>query len=354
MAKPRIFLSSTCFDLNDVRSSLSTFLTGYGFEVLNSQDTKVFGVNPGTHSHTACLDEVENSDYLVLIVGGRAGSPYVRSLATITNEEFNRAQQLKIPVIAFVRRSVFESMNLYKKNPQGDFRGIVDNVKVFHFIDYISSGHESNWIHPFDNGEDIVAIVKAQFAHYLLNYSKLLRAPKKANDKNALVVVPLPDSLPHLETISCDQDALTALRKGTQLLHDIIKSIVQAEGSENGKIEKLKTLWIFGLYDEDEQKESFYVRQPIFRDKAWSFGKADRVFQSMSPLGFVGSTQEVVPEGYDREIPAFSLYYKGVKDGQWNLKYALTALAKELNKKYGEGEGFKLFCRGDFRLLGDE
>ena len=59
MSKPRIYISSTCFDLTDVRTELTSFLESYNFEVLNSQLPN-FGVSPKKHSHTACLDQVEN------------------------------------------------------------------------------------------------------------------------------------------------------------------------------------------------------------------------------------------------------------------------------------------------------
>ncbi len=41
MAKPRIFLSSTCYDLSDARAALTTFLGGFGFEVLNTADVLI-------------------------------------------------------------------------------------------------------------------------------------------------------------------------------------------------------------------------------------------------------------------------------------------------------------------------
>ena len=321
----------------------------------NSQDTSGFGVNPGTHSHTACIEEVANSDYLLLIIGGRAGSAYIESLSTITNEEFNQAQKLKIPVIAFVRRSVFNAVPIYKKNPKGDFSGIVDNVKVFHFIEYVSSGHESNWLHTFENAEDIIAILKGQFAHYLLNYSKILRTPSMGKrEKNELVVVPLPESLPQIDQLSDDQDELVSIRKGTKLLHQIISSIVNGEGSKAGKSEKLKTLWVFGCYAEDSNTETLYVRQPVFKDMAWSYSKGERVFQSMRPLGLSGSVQDIVSEGFDHEIPAFSLCYDGEEGERWDFRHALTSISQTLAKRYGEADGLKLFCKGDFRILGED
>src|SRR5579863_3917521 len=105
MAKPRIFLSSTCFDLGDARASLTKFLESYGFEVLNSQ-TGRFGVKPKVHSHDACLEMIPNADYVVLIIGGRRGGNYIGSDKSITNEEVKLAKKLDRPVFAFVEKKV--------------------------------------------------------------------------------------------------------------------------------------------------------------------------------------------------------------------------------------------------------
>ena len=71
---------------------LTTFLEGHGFEVLNSQKGS-FGVAAKKHSHEACLEEVPNADYLILVVGGRRGGNFIGSEASITNEEVRLASQ---------------------------------------------------------------------------------------------------------------------------------------------------------------------------------------------------------------------------------------------------------------------
>src|SRR5579885_3525654 len=114
MAKPRIFLSSTCYDLGDARAALTDFLEDWGFEVLNSQSGK-FGVKPRVHSHDACLAMMENADYVVLIIGGRRGGTYVGSEQSITNEEIKAAQKLERPIFAFLDKKVDALRHVYRK-----------------------------------------------------------------------------------------------------------------------------------------------------------------------------------------------------------------------------------------------
>ena len=90
MSKPRTFISSTCFDFADARAAIATHLKALGHEPIRS-DTSEFGVSLGKHSHDACLDQVDNCDYLILLIGGRRGGSYVGSEQSITNEEYRRA-----------------------------------------------------------------------------------------------------------------------------------------------------------------------------------------------------------------------------------------------------------------------
>lgn len=171
MSKPRIFISSTCYDLKDARARLTEFLEAFGFEVLNSQ-TFSFGVTPKKHAVDACLDQVDLADYLILIIGNRSGT--VRDGTTVTNAEYNRAVERGIPVIPFVQKAVVESLPLYKDNPTADFARVFDNVRIFDFIEVIASGKQDNWLHPFESVPGIEKSIRAQFAYHLLLYSKYL------------------------------------------------------------------------------------------------------------------------------------------------------------------------------------
>jgi Domain of unknown function (DUF4062) len=125
MSKPRTFLSSTCFDFADARSAIAEHLKLLGHEPIRS-DTAEFGVSLGKHSHEACLDQVDNCDYLILLIGGRRGGTFVGSEKSITNEEYRRALKKRKPIITFVKRKVELARRMYKKNPKGDFTGVVD------------------------------------------------------------------------------------------------------------------------------------------------------------------------------------------------------------------------------------
>ncbi len=50
MAVPKVFVSSTCFDLSEIREQLSRFISNYGFESVLSEHGDVF-YHPDLHTH---------------------------------------------------------------------------------------------------------------------------------------------------------------------------------------------------------------------------------------------------------------------------------------------------------------
>ncbi len=74
MAKPRIFVSSTYYDLKHIRNSLEAFIEGFGYEPVLFESGDI----PFRHNapmDESCYSEISNCNMLVLIIGGRVGSP---------------------------------------------------------------------------------------------------------------------------------------------------------------------------------------------------------------------------------------------------------------------------------------
>ena len=67
MAKMRVFVSSTCYDLSSVRAQLRTFIESMGYEPIMSDYEDIL-YDPRTHTHTSCVDEVRNCDILILVI----------------------------------------------------------------------------------------------------------------------------------------------------------------------------------------------------------------------------------------------------------------------------------------------
>lgn len=349
MSKPRIFISSTCYDLNDIRSELTDYLIKQNFEVLNSQ-LKNFGVAPGAHSHNACLEQINNTDYFVLIIGGRRGGTFIGSEKSITNEEYLLAVKKGIPIIIFLSKRVNNAIPLYKKNPSADFTSVVQDIRVFSFIDYIRASSEDNWIFEFENVNDIKDTLKAQFAFYLLLFSQgMVRSiqKQKSISSSKLTFVEFPSNLSKLEKHDLHQEALTTLTNGAKKLHRHLANILTSDGRNSNKQEKLKALWVLAKYGEvDETYKRITIDNNVFKEYAWSTSKGERVAAQCKPYGIHICYDE--PDEFDRQ-QLISLTFED-EDEEADIAYGLKTYVNDLITEYGNDEGYKKFIKADFRI----
>ncbi|MDV2488919.1 DUF4062 domain-containing protein [Acinetobacter johnsonii] len=73
MAKPRIFVSSTYYDLKHIRASLSLFIDSLGYESILFEKGQIAFVSDDPLD-ISCYREAASADIFVLIIGGRYGS----------------------------------------------------------------------------------------------------------------------------------------------------------------------------------------------------------------------------------------------------------------------------------------
>lgn len=187
MAIPRVFVSSTCYDLKYIRESLNYFIKTLGYDSVLSDQGDVY-YNVGSHTHESCIDEVSTCQLFVLIIGGRYGGKYVHSENSITNEEYKAAIRSHIPVFTLVESGVYKDHNTYQansKNENVDRDKIkypsVDNIKIFSFIDEVRRHSINNALQPFDNFADIESYLKKQWAGMLFDF--LLRSKYDSQSK---------------------------------------------------------------------------------------------------------------------------------------------------------------------------
>lgn len=158
---PVVFISSTCYDLKQVRADMKDFFEeNYGFEAMLSEFDS-FPIDPCVGTFENCLSNVDQcADFFVLIVGNRYG--YVLdSGKSITNLEYLHAKAKGIPIYVFVSKQLYNTLPIWRANKSGDFSSVVDNSKIFEFVAEIYDECKQ-WIYTYENVQDIKMTLKNQ------------------------------------------------------------------------------------------------------------------------------------------------------------------------------------------------
>lgn len=98
MAETRVFMSSTCYDLSLLRSQLRIFIKNMGYEPIMSDYEDIL-YDPRIHTHTSCVDEVQNCDILVLIIGSRFGGKATPEALNRINFDVLNNETLSVDVL---------------------------------------------------------------------------------------------------------------------------------------------------------------------------------------------------------------------------------------------------------------
>jgi len=195
--KPRIFISSTYYDLKHVRERIERFIDNYKLEpVLFESDNVTFEHNKPLD--TSCYNEVKQCHMMILIIGGRYGSiatgeniedkkeAYNRDFVSITRKEYETALATNIPTFIFIEKNVYAEYLTFKKNlsffkddieiKKNQFSfAHVDDINVFRFINNI----KGKAIKTFEKVDDIENYIANQLAGMLFLYLQNLQDTKK-------------------------------------------------------------------------------------------------------------------------------------------------------------------------------
>lgn len=176
MAHPRIFVSSTYYDMKHIRSSLELFIDQMGFEPILSEKGHIT-YSPGIPLDESCYRELENADIFIMIIGGRYGSEksgndekvnpkFYDQYDSISKQEYKSAVERDIPIYILIEKSVYNDYETFLKNKNNESINYahVDSVNIFHLIENILSQPKNNPLHQFDRYNDIEVWLKEQWA----------------------------------------------------------------------------------------------------------------------------------------------------------------------------------------------
>lgn len=189
--KPRIFISSTFYDLKYIREDLANFVRSYGYEPILFEDGDI-GYTPGNTLDSSCYESMKNSDMVILIIGGEYGSAAsgekkdeFKEYMSVTRNEFKTAVESGIPIFVMIDKKVMVEYGVYEANYDDIEKAnramtfpTTKNINVFRFIKEIK-GIVTLPIQEFEKSADIKGFISKQWADMFKNYLSFLRNEKE-------------------------------------------------------------------------------------------------------------------------------------------------------------------------------
>jgi hypothetical protein len=201
MARPRVFVSSTYYDLKHLRSSLETFIDRLGYEAILSEKD-VIAYTPDAPLDESCYRETRSADIYVLIIGGRYGSEvsaakskrvekpkFYERYESITKQEYQNALDRGIPIYICIEAPVDAEYQTFQKNRENDqiVYAHVDSINIFHLIEFIREQQKNNPIKLFSKYSEIEDWLREQWAGFFRELIHRMSQPKQLTDINTRV-----------------------------------------------------------------------------------------------------------------------------------------------------------------------
>jgi hypothetical protein len=166
MAKPRIFISSTFYDLKQIRAELDMFIESLGYEPIRNEEGDIpYGKDEALEEY--CYKEIKAIDILISVIGGRFGSESKRNTSSISQIELRTALKEGKQVYIFIDKNIIAEYETYllNKDSESDIKyRYVNDIRIYKFIEEIRALSANNNIKGFETASDITRYLKEQFA----------------------------------------------------------------------------------------------------------------------------------------------------------------------------------------------
>lgn len=163
----RIFVSSTVYDLIDIRAEIEALLRRLNVApVMSDEKLSDFDSTFGANSIETCLLNVQNSDAVIVILDQRYGPKlgnYGFDDVAATHLEYRHALRHSKPIYFYVRDRLEADYNIWRRNANVQLSW-AKNIGLLDFLgehrQLISESLRNNWISSFTNSTDLIESIR--------------------------------------------------------------------------------------------------------------------------------------------------------------------------------------------------
>jgi hypothetical protein len=182
----KAFVSSTCFDLLDLRRELYEYVREIGLTpVMSDEATSDFEVDLRADSISSCLANVRAADVVVVVLSQRYGprlGKYGFENVSATHLEYKTAVAAKKPICVFARDRLVGLHDEFRRHgkhalQRGAWVQDEKDIGLFELLDEhkkLVEGDRNNWFDPFTSSVDLKVLLSARLRAWS-SRSRILR-----------------------------------------------------------------------------------------------------------------------------------------------------------------------------------
>lgn len=299
--KPRVFVSSTFYDLKYIREDLAGFIRVHDFEPIMFEEGDI-GYESGKPLDESCYETMRNADMAILIIGGQYGSNATKQetdktdeFISITQKEFKSAVDFGIPVFAFIDTKVNAEYAVYKNNAEiikeydNNFKfNNTKDIRVFKFIQSVYAIGNIP-VNEFIKITDIKEFLSKQWSDMFKKHLSMLKENKE------------------IETIKSSISKLENLVNNMSLMLDAVgENVLKGDFKDIKNKQKAKEvcnnmIQVFEILDEHfinyEQRSNDLIN--MFLELKERFDRVKEAFDSLWPKDIEGMRRRIINECFN-------------------------------------------------------
>jgi hypothetical protein len=292
--KPRVFISSTIYDLKEVRVAVREMLKkDLSYEPVMSEFHDI-GYDPRRPAVDSCLTDIHSCHMGVLIIGKRYGRVKKGHLS-VTHQEYRKLCNGRIPTFILIDEELATLHKVQCDNPKKRLKmpGLDNAKKTFELIDEVKRGEFNNAYIEFQNHRDACEKLRLQIAHYFANLLSENKQPNSTLEQILAETISLKKSLANKSNSEQSQRYLKAT---TALMREEAKHYRS---------------FLERFCHTIEQGVDQVLRSTSFEQLARDIGFKVEVVSKLDPKEILTPTEDFFPAAF------------------WSLPYGYTASSKD-------------------------
>ena len=245
----QVFVSSTCYELRDLRASIKIWLENLGLTPLMSDESGFPHVD-GMQPYATCLRVLEDCPLVIAVIDRHYGqgfdnwSPYPQHRGCApTHAELRHALDLGKRVLIYVQRDTWNFYEVWRKNPKAFATSAPHGLdeRTLQMFHELKQRRPVPWMTHFADVTELLQSLNSEFVNQL--YAQLREREKETTDLASYVLEKLLDAAPEVrEKIASELNPSLIVDRETlrQQLTVLETQLERMKGSTQETIDRLE------------------------------------------------------------------------------------------------------------------